>query len=97
MFGYCGYWSLKPLENYQIHFLRLVVFFGRETYDVGASLCVSAKRLLLRYAEIAPKRTGRRIGGAGSKCSSSAIYKAPIGSSDVTFARFILMDDVRVQ
>ena len=33
----------------------------------------------------------RRIGGAGSKCSSSASYTAPIGSSDVTFASFSWM------
>ena len=33
----------------------------------------------------------RRIGGAGSKCSSLWSYTAPIGSSDVTFASFSWM------
>jgi len=33
-------------------------------------------------AEIALKRTGRRIGSVESKCSSSAGFKEPIGSDN---------------
>jgi hypothetical protein len=34
------------------------------------------------FAEIALRRTGRRIGSVESKCSSSASFKEPIGSSE---------------
>jgi hypothetical protein len=36
------------------------------------------------FAEIALKRTGRRIGSVESKCGSSASFKEPIGSSGKT-------------